>query len=173
MTACPPDCPVAQACRQLEQTLSWVRQCLKLRSEGGLRPVRDPQDWKTLLFVIDQDLKKVRKIMFTTGSQVMVHGSGRKMMTWESAKAVAEKFRELGGFSRVEISEFGFDSGCWCVELWSVNPKAGNRNLHTVDQVPMSAKEYALIKKTAIGKATDRDKAAMARIAAEREMNLE
>ena len=106
--------------------------------------------------------------MYTTGTQVMVHCSGREMMTFESAKAVAAKFKELGGFSKVDYTEFGFESGCWTVELWSLNAKAGNRTLYSVDHVPATAKEYALIRKAALGKANERDRAALARIASEK-----
>ena len=111
--------------------------------------------------------------MFTTGTQVMTSPGGQKMMTHESAEKVAETFKLLGGFTKVECMERGYDSGCWCVELWLVNAKAGNRNLYTVCHTPATEKEYKLIRKTALGKANERDAAALARIAAERELNRE
>ncbi len=85
-----------------------------------------------------------------------------------NADQVAETFRAIGGFSKVEVQEFGFRTGDFRVELWNINPKSGNRNLETVRE-PVTAKEAALIARKAKGKATDRDKAALVRISAERE----
>lgn len=93
-------------------------------------------------------------------------------MTREQATEVATMFREIGGFTSVGINEFGFDSGVYRVELWSVNARAGNRNLEVVKDV-VSAKEAKLIAKKAKGKATDRDRASLDRMAAERQINAE
>ncbi len=108
--------------------------------------------------------------MKTTGTQVMVK-AGLKLMTHESAVATAAMFSSIGGFT-VELEEFGWDSGCWRVNLWSVNAKAGNRNLFRVDYVP-TPEEAVLLAKQAKGQAKKRDTESLARIAAEREMNRE
>lgn len=47
-----------ELCQRLIEDLAWVHQCLLLRKEGGLRPVRDPADWQTIILVIENDLKK-------------------------------------------------------------------------------------------------------------------
>jgi len=104
---------------------------------------------------------------------VKIHPSGRKMMDREDAITAAKMFREIGGFSEVRIDEWGFETGCYCVQLWSVNAKAGNRNLTTVDHLPASMKEAKLIAKRALGKANARDKEALGRIATERTLDAE
>jgi hypothetical protein len=110
--------------------------------------------------------------MFSTGTQVMIHSTGRKTMTHESAKKVRDMFDAIGGFDDVKIMELGWDSGCWYVELWAYNARAGNRNLEEVYHVPTDA-EAVLIAKTAKGKANKRDAAALARIATQRAVDAE
>jgi len=96
-------------------------------------------------------------------------------MTLDQAKQIAGLFRSIGGFTSVEIRQPGGDmagpDSPWSVELWSVNSRAGNRNLTMVRdaaEVPdmTAAKRIARVAK---GKATERDRAALARIAAEKE----
>ena len=88
-------------------------------------------------------------------------------MTLDQANATAKMFDGMG-FSRVEVSEFGFATGNYEVYLWSINPKAGNRTAHLVKHPVSDPMEAKLIGKVAKGKANDRDKAALTRIAAER-----
>ncbi len=91
-------------------------------------------------------------------------------MTRDQAIAVQVIFRSIGGFSEVRLAvvggEFGDQNSCQ-VELWSVNARAGNRNLTVVCDV-VAEKEAKLIAKQAKGKASERDKAALSRIAAAR-----
>lgn len=107
-------------------------------------------------------------------------------MTFNDAKKAAEMFRTIGGFAEVKVEHFGWvcwespeeteaarADDKWYVELWSVNAKAGNRTLTRVDALPSSDREAKLIAKAAKGKATERDRAAMARMRAEREVNAE
>jgi hypothetical protein len=103
--------------------------------------------------------------------KTVTHSTGRVMMTAETAIAVHRQFAAIGGFSDIRLSEFGCDSGCYCVELWSVNPAAGNRTLHKVDLPPQSEAEYQAIARQAKGVATKRDKAALDRIAAGKEQD--
>lgn len=113
-------------------------------------------------------------------------------MTLNQAQAVAAMFREIGGFTKVEVEHRGsLDyvqgdpalSPEWMVRLWSINARAGNRNL-TIVRDPISAtddappppkdlKEAKLIAKKAKGKATARDQKALGRMAAERAVNRE
>jgi hypothetical protein len=89
------------------------------------------------------------------------------MLTRDAALRVADMFRKIG-FTKVEIDEFGFGTGCYSVRLWSVNASAGNRNMETVEFVP-TEKEAALIVKKAKGKANSRDIEAFCRMKAEKE----
>lgn len=97
-------------------------------------------------------------------------------MTREQASEVAAMFREIGGFSSINVGqvggEFAAPTNPWNVELWCVNARAGNRNLEIV-KTPVSAKEAKLIAKQAKGKANERDRAALNRMAAERAMDAE
>ena len=95
-------------------------------------------------------------------------------MTRDRANAIAAMFREIGGFTEIEVSqaggEFATAASPWRVYLWCVNAKAGNRNLTQIeraDQVPdmAAAKRLARVAK---GKATERDIAALSRIASEK-----
>ena len=93
-------------------------------------------------------------------------------MTNEQANATAELFLKIGGFHKIEVEEFGWRSGNFLVNLWSINAKAGNRTLETVNH-PVDEKEAKMIARAAKGKATARDKEALGRMAAERQMNRE
>lgn len=101
------------------------------------------------------------------------HATGRMMLSLAGARQVAAAFRALGGFSEVRISEFGYASGCYEVHLWSVSARAGNRTLTAVAHVPATAKEYQILRKQALGKATAADAAALSRAAAARAMDAE
>lgn len=99
-------------------------------------------------------------------------------MTYTQAQQMAEAFRAIGGFTEVKVDHHGFWSkrtpeleadGKWRVELWSVNPRAGNRNLEVVETFDLAS--VPLLARKAKGQATARDKKALARIAAEREVN--
>lgn len=98
-------------------------------------------------------------------------------MNRDEASRVAESFRQLGGFSSVRVEqvggEFALPTNPWTVELWSVNARAGNRNLTVIREVPANLAEAKRLARQAQGKATARDKAALARIAAEKEMEKE
>lgn len=108
-------------------------------------------------------------------------------MTREQAIAVAAMFREIGGFTRVEVSQHGgpcaSPSNPWEVELWSVSARAGNRNLTVVrdpisptDDAPSPPTDLAEAKRIARkaqGEATASDNAAFARQEAEREVDRE
>lgn len=99
-------------------------------------------------------------------------------MNYGEAKEMAAEFQLTGEFSRVEIDHFGFvasrnaeneNDGFWFVNLWNINPKSGNRNLTMVRDYDMKmVKAYV---RKALGKATAKDAAAFARMAAEREVN--
>lgn len=102
-------------------------------------------------------------------------------MNRQQAIEVANLFREIGGFSEVRVDHRGFYStitpelendGRWEVQLWSVSAKAGNRNITKVEHA-VEMKEAKLVAKQAKGKANERDKAALARMAAERMVNAE
>ena len=97
------------------------------------------------------------------------------VMTREQAQTIAGFFREIGGFTKIEVEqaggEFAAPTNPWRVLLWSVNARAGNRNLTSIEnaeEVPnvAAAKRLARVAK---GKATERDRAALARIAQEKE----
>lgn len=104
-------------------------------------------------------------------------------MTQDQAVAVAAMFREIGGFTEVRVSqqggEFALPGNPWEVQLWAVNAAAGNRNLTVVrdpvsptDDAPAPPANLAAAKRIARlakGKATARDRAALARIAAEKD----
>lgn len=100
-------------------------------------------------------------------------------MTREQAKAMYEMFAAIGGCSRIDIkqgSEFDErDAPTWHVELWSINPRTGNRSV-TIVRTPAEAADLTAAKRLireARGEATARDRATLARIRAEREMNAE
>lgn len=93
--------------------------------------------------------------------------TGEKMMTSDKAHEVAKAFREMGLFTSVAVQERGFQEGCFCVELWSVNATSGRRNLHVVSTPPASAKEYGVVARVATGNAKAADKRAYAVIAAQ------
>lgn len=102
-------------------------------------------------------------------------------MNYDDAVKTASMFREIGGFSEIRVDHRGFYSqrtpalendGKWTVELWSVNARAGNRNLFVVEHLP-TEKEAKLLAKKAKGQATERDNQALSRMAAEREVNRE
>lgn len=89
-------------------------------------------------------------------------------MTRDEANATASMFAGMG-FTNVDVDETGsYNSGNWEVVLWSINAAAGNRNSYAVRTPVTSAKEAKLIAKIAKGKATDRDREALSRIAAEK-----
>lgn len=100
------------------------------------------------------------------------------MMDRNEAIEMAELFRAIGGFSKVEVDHHGFVSkltpeiemdGNWKVDLWCVNAESGNRNLESVwNYEPKMAKAIA---RKAKGKATKRDHQAFSRAAAERELD--
>lgn len=101
-------------------------------------------------------------------------------MNRNQAIETAKVFETIGGFSKVEVDHRGFfdkltpeieNDGNWVVWLWSVNAKAGNRNTERVDDQPATEKEYKLIAKNAKGKANERDREALNRIKAERELD--
>ena len=113
-------------------------------------------------------------------------------MNYDRAKAVSEMFAAIGGFTSVNVGHHGFyetlddevkADGKWCVELWSVNPKAGNRTVTIVrdpisptddaPRPPADMAEAKRIARLAKGKATEQDRAAFARAAAERAVNAE
>lgn len=92
-----------------------------------------------------------------------------------AAKIIADKFSEAGKFTKVEVHETGVyegdtkgEAGDYEVHLWNINAQAGNRNLEVVKHVPANEREFKLLVKKALGKANDRDRAALGRIAAER-----
>jgi hypothetical protein len=95
-------------------------------------------------------------------------------MTREEAKLAEAMFREIGGFDRIEVVQFGWArTNPWHVNLWIVSAKAGNRTLTAVsDTVPdmASAKRIA---KEARTKAKARDKEALSQIAAGKEIDSE
>lgn len=95
-------------------------------------------------------------------------------MNRNQANEMKAAFESIGGFSRVLVEHHGFamgnsadNDGQWRVELWHVNERSGNRNLTCVREYTVNKKQIALIAKDAMGKATARDKAALARIAAD------
>ncbi len=96
-------------------------------------------------------------------------------MKKNEAIEMAAKFREIGGFSLVQVKHFGFDipvnSDKWEVQLISINPTSGNRNCKSVIQYD-PANAPAIAAETQ-GKVKARDKAALHRIAVEREINRE
>jgi hypothetical protein len=102
-------------------------------------------------------------------------------MNFSQAMEAAEIFRAIGGFTKVEVEHPGFYSrqtpeiendGTWRVNLWCVNAKAGNKTVEFVTDA-VTEKSAKLIAKVAKGKATDRDRAALSRMAAERAVNQE
>lgn len=98
------------------------------------------------------------------------------LMTRSEAESAAKLFADQG-FTRVQVEqrggEFADVTNPWVVRLWSVNPQAGNRNLHTVDSPVVGAKHAKLIAKIAKGKATQCDKDALHRIAVHNQMDQE
>lgn len=95
-------------------------------------------------------------------------------LTRPQALAVADLFAGLGWTVRVEhcgffaaLSEVEHDDR-WEVHLRRNNPRAGNHHLHIVTHPVTTAREAKLIARLAAGTANDRDRAALARIAAER-----
>jgi hypothetical protein len=99
------------------------------------------------------------------------------MMNYDDAKKVAEAVRAIGGFTEVQLEHYGFlaeitdaakNDGRWSVELWSVNARAGNRTCYSIRDMPRDEKHLKLLIKAAKGKATERDRAALGRIASER-----
>jgi len=92
-------------------------------------------------------------------------------MTREQAIEMAKAIKGQANFSGVrvcqEAGEFAQPSDPWQVDIWVVNPAAGNRNLTVVrDYAPAEAPAFARL---AQQRATKRDRAALARIQAERE----
>lgn len=92
-----------------------------------------------------------------------------------AAKDIAGKFREIGGFSSVEVHEIGttadgdgIGTGRYEVHLWNISAQAGNRNLTVVSDMATDA-EIKRIAKTAKASAKNRDSAAIRRAEAERE----
>jgi hypothetical protein len=94
-------------------------------------------------------------------------------MTREQAIEMASAFRATQKFTDVRAEQFGGEfaktSNPWQVLLWSINARAGNRNLTVVEDY--RPKMVGAITRKALGKATARDQEAFRRIAAEREMN--
>ena len=99
-------------------------------------------------------------------------------MNYSEAVQMKDEFAKIGGFDRIEVVHWGYidartpkteTDGKWLVELWSVNARAGNRTLETVRE--FEPKLAGAIARKAKGKATARDKAAFARMAAEHECN--
>lgn len=84
-----------------------------------------------------------------------------------TATAIGDMFKGKG-FSRVEVSEFGFMTGNYQVFLWSINPRSGNRTAFKIEVKPKDQKEADAIAKVALGRATKRDQAAYDRMRAER-----
>lgn len=83
----------------------------------------------------------------------------------------------IGGFTSVEVEHHGFISvvtpeiendGRWCLYLWAVNAQSGNRNCEMITEYTADAKTIGRVARVAKGKATKRDRDAMARIAAEK-----
>lgn len=93
-------------------------------------------------------------------------------MTREQATRTAEFFKGMK-FSKVEVNEFGWNTGNWEVHLWCINPEAGNRNLEIVKDEVTTEKEAKLIAKKAKGKFSDRDREALHRIAVSKKMDRE
>ena len=81
-------------------------------------------------------------------------------------------FTSIGGFTRIECEHRGNPTSDaetdpqWRINLWSVNAKAGNRNLEVVTDYSSDASVIARIARKAKGQATAADKKACARIAA-------
>ena len=97
-------------------------------------------------------------------------------MNYDQAKGMAEAFRAIGGFSKIDTNHHGFlatltpesqQDGKWYVELWCVNAKAGNRNLETVETYTTAQKDLDRIARKAKGKSTAADRKAFSRMAAE------
>ena len=104
------------------------------------------------------------------------------MMTRTQAVEMAAAFKATGLFTTVEVEYFGFLSvltpeaeaaANWHVNLWSVNARAGNRNLHRVRDYRPDPKWIKVAAKVAAKKATARDQAAYDRMTAERAANAE
>ena len=99
------------------------------------------------------------------------------MMTQTEAMEAAKMFHQIGGFSRVEVEQLGGEfadpANPWKINLWSVNARAGNRNLTVIGTAPANTAEAKRLSRQAQGKATARDLAAFARQAADREMDKE
>lgn len=98
-------------------------------------------------------------------------------MNYDDAKKVADQVTAIGGFSNVEVDHHGFYAalteavkvdGKWMVNLWRGCAAAGNRNLYSIRDLPRDEKHLKLLAKEAKGKATDRDRAALGRIASEK-----
>ncbi len=98
-------------------------------------------------------------------------------MTAGEAKLAGEMFRQIGGFTGIEVAQIGGEFATaergWMVRLWSVNAKAGNRNLTNVERAPANMADAKRIARAAKGKTTAADKAAFARATAEKECDAE
>lgn len=100
-------------------------------------------------------------------------------MNKAEAIEMADLLRAIGGFTKITVMHHGFVrghehgvevDGQWYVELVSVNAAAGNRNCTNVNVYAPA--NVAAIARNAKGVATKKDKAAMDRIAADREQEL-
>lgn len=96
-------------------------------------------------------------------------------MTAEQAREIAEAIRQTGKVQSVSArqrgGEFALPTNPWEVEIWHVNARAGNRTLYKICEYAPTMTDAHV--RAAIGQATKRDRAAFARIAAEREMAQE
>lgn len=96
-------------------------------------------------------------------------------MNYNQAKEMVAEIQKIRKFApqNLEINHHGFvgqltaenmDDGKWYVAIWCVNAKAGNRTVTSIDDYNIEA--IPLVLKKALGTATKRDLAALARIAA-------
>jgi hypothetical protein len=101
-----------------------------------------------------------------------IHGTGRVMMTRETADRVVAKFQEIG-VSNAVAEEFGWNTGCYEVTIASKNSSTGNFHRHSIDREPKSEKEYTLIAKAAKGKASEKDLETLRLLSIERSVDAE
>ena len=131
-------------------------------------------------FVIEKLLTKDDVIAMGEGDMFVLcdgedEARGFSGMTYEQAIEMAKAAKETKLVSDVRVNQLGGEMALptspWEVEIWHVNPRSGNRNLHVMREYDMPNVPAHV--RSAIGKARARDKAAFARIAAEKAMEME
>jgi len=99
-----------------------------------------------------------------------------KTMTRDEATAAAAMLAAAGCKGRIEVEGKGFYAGQfsgYVVNVWSSNPRTGNKTLYVVREPIATEEEAKLHARTAAGKANDKDRETLARMAAERAVNQE